>query len=138
MAESFKALEIDEIQALNKEVINTFGGFYTAEDGNFLNRGSLECVIEQTLFPIFGEEMYPLLQEKIAAIVQVIITRHVFRDGNKRTALAVLIALAELNNFTFQPSKSDEDFLVRIAAENLEVKEIEKWLNTRLRFRPCF
>lgn len=75
MGEPFKALGIAEIQGLNKTVIDKFGGMYVEGDGNFHNRGSLEHILEATLFPSFGEELYPTIYGKIAAISQVIITR---------------------------------------------------------------
>lgn len=133
MGEPFKALGIPEIQILNKAVIDEFGGIYIEEDGNFHNRGSLEHIIEAILFPMFGQELYPAIAGKIAAIAQVIITRHVFHDGNKRTALAAIEALACLNGFTFKPSKEDENFLVSIAEKSLDVSSVEIWLKKRLK-----
>lgn len=133
MAEPFKALGIQEIQLLNKAVIDNFGGVYIESDGNFHNRGSLEHVIEATLFPIFGEDLYPSVYEKIAALAQVIITRHVFHDGNKRTGLAVIEALAALNGFSFKPTKADEDYLVQIAERSIEVEPVAAWLKKRIK-----
>lgn len=137
MGEPFKALGIAEIQGLNKTVIDKFGGMYVEGDGNFHNRGSLEHILEATLFPSFGEELYPTIYGKIAAISQVIITRHVFHDGNKRTALALIEALGRLNKFNFKPTKKDEDFLVLIAERNLEISQVEAWLKRRLKLCPA-
>lgn len=137
MAEPFKALSISEIQIFNKAVIDKFGGIFIEEDGNFHNRGSLEHVIEATLFPIFGEDLHPSIYEKIAAIAQVIITRHVFHDGNKRTGLAVIEALAALNRLSFKPTKEDEDYLVEIAEKSLEVEQVAAWLKKRLKICPA-
>lgn len=133
MAKPFNSLSIKDIIRLNKESVNNFGGLYITHDNNFHNRNTLEYIIEATIFPIFGEERYPSIYDKIAAIIQTIITAHVFHDGNKRTALAVLCALCSMNDFIFIPNKDDEDFIVRIAFDNLSIDEVSGWLRKRLK-----
>ncbi len=59
MEKPFNSLSIAEIQRLNRESIERFGGFSSEEVGNFHNRASLEYVFEAILFPVFGEELYP-------------------------------------------------------------------------------
>lgn len=132
MAEPFNTLGIKEIEQLNREAVRRFGGLRGNGQNVFHNRESLEYALESTLFPVFGHFAYSNITDRIAAIAQAIITRHVFLDGNKRTGLAVIQALALMNGFTFKPGKSDEDFMVKIAEEKLSVQEIEKWLDQRL------
>lgn len=132
MAKPFNTLGINEIARLNSEAVRRFGGLSNGRDG-FLHRDSLEYVLESTLFPVFGHYPYPGLFDRIAAIAQAIITRHVFLDGNKRTGMAVIQALAHMNGYEFRPDKNDEDYMVKIAAEKLSVPEISEWLERRLK-----
>ena len=131
MEESFNTLGINEISRLNSEAVRRFGGL-TGGQAGFLNRDSLEYALESTLFPIFGHFPYPTIIDRIAAIAQAIITRHVFLDGNKRTGLAVIQALAHMNGYNFRPNKADEDFMVKIAAEKLSAQAVSAWLQKRL------
>lgn len=132
MAEPFQPLTIAEIVGINARLIREFGGFSAHHDDNLQNRASLEYILDAVIFPICGHDRFPTIPEKIAAIAHAIITRHVFHDGNKRTALAVILVLAELNSLDFQPTKEDEDFIVRIAAESMDIEEVAQWLKGRL------
>ena len=131
MAKPFNTLGIREIERLNQEAVKRFGGLANGR-GAFHNRESLEYVLESTLFPIFGHFPYPLVTDRIAAIAQAIITRHVFLDGNKRTGLAVIQALAHMNGYQFRPNRADEDYMVKIAEEKLPVETVSGWLRKRL------
>lgn len=138
MAKPFNTLTIDDIILLNKYVIDGFGGLYTKENHNLHNLASLDHVLEATVFTIFGEDLYQDVYTKIAAIVQVIITAHVFNDGNKRTGLAVLCSLAHMNGFIFEPTKNDEDYIVKIASDNLSIDKVSEWLKHRLKIKISF
>lgn len=133
MGQPFNAISIADIALMNRRAIEKFGGL-CGED-NFLNRGSLEYILEATLVPVFGVDRFPTVLEKIAAIAHAIIISHVFRDGNKRTGLAVIEALSVMNDMTFSPTQEDEDFIVRIAAENLSIGDVLAWLKGRVRFK---
>lgn len=134
MAEPFNTLGINDIARLNAEAVRRFGGLSNGKNG-FLNRDSLEYALESVLFPVFGQLRHPGVFDRIAAIAQAIITRHVFLDGNKRTGLAVIQALAHMNGFDFRPNKQDEDYMVKIAAEKLPVDEVSAWLANRLQMQ---
>ena len=136
MGKPFQTLSIYEIEQLNKHAVINFGGLFSPETGNFHNRESLEYILEACIFPIFGESRYKTIYEKISAIVHTIICNHVFHDGNKRTGLAVTIALLTMNGYSFVPTKEDEDFFVRIASEQLSIEEISAWLQQRSRLLP--
>lgn len=132
MEEPFHALTMAEMLQLNREALERFGGLYAEENGNFHNRASLEYILEAVLFPVFGVARYPEPLDKIAALVQQILVKHLFHDGNKRTGLAVCTALLRMNHFAFTPCKEDEDFMVRIAEKRLPVESVAAWLRTRV------
>ena len=131
MGRPFQALTIDEIMNINRRMIMKYGGLYSDADDNFQNRASLEYILDACLSTLFGKDIYQSVFEKIAAIVQTIISKHVFHDGNKRTGLAVAMCLLAINGYSFLPTIKDNDFFVRIADENLSVEKIADWLQKR-------
>ena len=66
------------------------------------HRTGLEAALARPLQVVFGTELYPTVPGKIAALVHSIITTHVFVDANKRTAMALGLALAEANGQLIQ------------------------------------
>lgn len=70
---------------------------------------------------IDGIDAYPSLEHKAAALVHSILRNHALVDGNKRLALAALIAMLGMNGRRLRMSNDDaHDFIVAIAsgAEN--------------------
>ena len=52
--------------------------------------GALEMVVNDPKEIIFGQELYPTIYEKAAILMINIATKHVFHNGNKRTAFISL------------------------------------------------
>ena len=55
-----------------------------------------------------GEEKYPNILHKLAALFYSLVMNHPFHDGNKRTALASLISGMSLNKRYFKADTTDE------------------------------
>ena len=69
-------------------MIEEFGGFFVPPD-NLRNAPALRYILEFVGSPVSGGKVYVTLIEKAVAIAYHIITRHVFFDGNKRTAIHI-------------------------------------------------
>lgn len=61
------------------------------------DRGLLESALARPQATVFGEDAYPTLDEKAAALLHSLARNHALVDGNKRLALAGLIAFYGLN-----------------------------------------
>jgi death-on-curing protein len=59
--------------------------------------GLLESAVARPRATVFGEDAYPTLEEKAAALVHSVARNHALVDGNKRLALAALIAFLGIN-----------------------------------------
>lgn len=59
--------------------------------------GLLESALARPQTTVFGEDAYPTLSEKAAALLHSIAKNHALVDGNKRLALAATIAFFGLN-----------------------------------------
>jgi death-on-curing protein len=82
-------LEADEIASINGKVL---GGNIALRD-----RGLLESAVMRPQASAFGEDAYPTLAEKGAALLHSLALNHPFVDGNKRTATLAMLTFLELN-----------------------------------------
>ena len=78
-------IHIDIAIYLHNILINEFGGSKGIRD-----RNSLEAALNRPFATFDGQDLYPTVVEKAAAIFESIIINHPFIDGNKRTAYALL------------------------------------------------
>lgn len=84
-----------EIIAINKAVINSAGiGMIKLLDPNGLN-----SIVVSPKQVFFGREAYPTIWLKAAYYLQKIAKKHVFADGNKRTALEAAHIFLLLNGY---------------------------------------
>lgn len=60
---------------------------------------------------IFGKEAYPTFGEKAAVLVFALLQNAPFKSGNRRAALAALLAFCELNGRHIDAKKMDEKAL---------------------------
>ena len=73
--------------------------------------------VEQPKQHVFGQELYPTIEDKAAILFDQLINKHRFYNANKRTALISLTAFLKLNSMKLTANnKSAEDFTVSIAA----------------------
>ncbi|MCF6165614.1 type II toxin-antitoxin system death-on-curing family toxin [Furfurilactobacillus rossiae] len=63
---------------------------------------SLDVIVKQPSQVIFGHELYPTIWLKAAFILQKITKKHVFVDGNKRTAIQAALYFLNLNGYSVQ------------------------------------
>jgi death-on-curing protein len=92
--------------------------------------GRLEATLATQTQNVFGEELYPQVVDKAAALVRGIVADHAFVDGNKRTAMLAGITLLQMNGLKFKAIPGEiEDFAVKIATEHIDVPAISSWLH---------
>lgn len=83
--------------------------------------GLLESAVARPATTVFGEDAYPTLQQKAAALVHSICKNHALVDGNKRLALAGLLAFLGVNGQRLTMDNDQAyDFIIDIAAGRLD------------------
>jgi len=82
-------------------------------------------VISNPASCISSYDYYESTEKQIASIVRAVIKNHCFSDGNKRTGLAVLYLLAEINDIKIKANDMAE-LIERIASSKMSVEEISK------------
>ena len=93
--------------------------------------GLLESALARPQTTVFGEEAYASLSQKAAALAHSIARNHALVDGNKRLALAALMAFLGLSGRRLTLSQDAAyDLIYGIASGDLEgVDEIAKILD---------
>ena len=83
---------------------------------------------------VFGEEQFPTLYDKAAALLQSLAYHHLFVDGNKRTAIRAVEMFLNANNLrhTWQ-SREEYDFVLRVAQGQVDIPEISVWIEAHTR-----
>lgn len=121
-------LTLEQLLELHALVIEATGGSPGLRD-----LGRLEAAIATQTQNVFGEELYPEVIDKAAAMIRGIIADHAFVDGNKRTAILAGLTLLELNGINFTAKEGEiEDFAVEIATKHTDVPQIASWLRNHV------
>ncbi|MFL5521754.1 MAG: type II toxin-antitoxin system death-on-curing family toxin [Gemmatimonadales bacterium] len=86
--------------------------------------GLLESAATRPWSTAFGEDVYPSIHGKAAALLHSVARTHALIDGNKRLALAATIAFYGLNGFRLTLS-NDEAYDLVIAVSSGELDDVE-------------
>jgi death on curing protein len=117
-------LSLEQLLEIHAFVVESTGGSMGLRD-----LGRLEAAIATQTQNVFGEELYPHLIDKAAALIRGIVADHPFIDGNKRTAMIAGLTLLEINGARFTAKLGEiEDFAVKIATNKLDIPSIVVWL----------
>ena len=117
-------ITLEQLLELHALAIHATGGSQGLRD-----LGRLEAAIAVQTQNVFGEELYPTLFDKAAALIRSVIADHPFVDGNKRTAMLSGLTLLMLNGQEFKANTGEiEDFAVEIATKRIDVPQISRWL----------
>jgi death-on-curing protein len=117
-------LSAEEILVIHDETIEKEGGVLGIRDV-----GLLYSLTERPKMAMMGQEFYPDLFTKAAAIFEGLATYHVFTDGNKRTAFIACAAFMGLNGFELVvPSNAAFRFILAVANKKKDIQEITVWL----------
>ena len=87
--------------------------------------GLLESALGRPRATVFGDDAYPDLHTKAAALLHSIARNHPLVDGNKRLALAATIAFYGLNGFRLTLS-NDEAYELIMAVAAGELDDVEQ------------
>lgn len=96
--------------------------------------GLLEAAAARPRASAFGEDAYPDLWTKAAALLQSVIKNHPLVDGNKRLGWLATATFLELNGVEVTKATNDDvyELVMRVAASQLGVDDIAEGLGTLL------
>lgn len=87
--------------------------------------GLVESALHRPQATGYGQDAYPDIWTKAAALLQSLATNHAFVDGNKRTALAAVYAFLRLNGERIELSNDEAVDLV-LAVATGSMRDIDK------------
>jgi death-on-curing protein len=86
--------------------------------------GLLEAAAARPQATAFGKDAYPTRHDKAAALLHSLARNHALVDGNKRLALAAVIAFYGLNGFRLTLSNDEAyELVVAVAAGELDATQ---------------
>lgn len=119
-----RSLTVEEIVLIHERILARFGGA-----GGVRDWGLLHSAVERPRAAFEGEELYPDLWRKAAALGHSLVLHHPFVDGNKRTAWEAMHTMIEENGYTLRaPADEVVKLMLRIEDKPLGVEEIAMWL----------
>ncbi|MDP2671284.1 MAG: type II toxin-antitoxin system death-on-curing family toxin [bacterium] len=115
---------LDEVVALHFRITEKTGGSQGVRDW-----GLLASALGRPQASFAGEDLYPSLELKAAALIQSLSSNHPFVDGNKRTALATLEYFLFLNKGELRATQRERvDFTLWVENEKPSLEEISLWI----------
>lgn len=109
-------------------MIEEFDGLFIPPD-NLHNLGALGYILDAIKSHVYGYSLYSSLKEKANAIAYQIISRHVFHDGNKRTAVHIAWEFLHSNGIPLFLDSSIIELTEAIAAGESSREELLNWLH---------
>ena len=94
---------------------------------------AVELAIAQPRMAFGGNDLYPTIAEKAAALSYSLVLNHAFVDGNKRMGHAAMETFLALNGFEISaPIDEQEQIVLRLAAGELSREEWTSWAQAHI------
>ena len=117
-------LSFAEILELHQSVLARWGGA-----GGIRDLGALESALAQPRQSFAGQDLYPDITSKAAALCFSLVLNHPFIDGNKRTAFVVGgIFLEQNGKILTAPEKEATEFMLAFADSKISEEDFALWL----------
>lgn len=89
------------------------------------DHGLLASAAARPQATVFGEDAYPTLVDKAAALLHSLVRNHALVDGNKRLGWAATVIFCELNDHDLAPPSQDAIFELVIAVAEGSSSSVE-------------
>ena len=122
-------LSVEQVLQLHREQVATFGGGSGLRD-----RGSLESALARPAMTFGGDDLYPDVPSKAAALMHSLVLNHPFVDGNKRVGAHAAIVFVLANGWDFLATPEELiDITLAVAEGKVAVEALTIWFRQRLR-----
>jgi death-on-curing protein len=122
-------LSLAQVLDLHRRQTKRFGGGAGLRD-----RGALEAAVARPQMTFGGEDLYPEIADKAAALMHSLVMNHPFVDGNKRAGAhaCILFLLANEVEPLFSPAELTE-ITLEVARGSVSAEALSIWLRQRSR-----
>lgn len=121
-------LTVGDVLVLHEEVVRASGGSAGVRD-----MGAVESAVAQPQAAFGGQELYPTLAEKAAALSFSLVKNHAFVDGNKRIGWASMRVFLRLNGYEIAADVDEQERAVlALAAGETSREDWTAWVKEHL------
>lgn len=117
-------ITVNQAEKIHRAVVENFGGAQGIRD-----LPALESALSRPFQTFGGNDLYPSVLEKAAALIESILINHPFVDGNKRTGYVLMRSFLMLNGSDIRATEDEKySFVVNIASGHSNIEVITSWL----------
>ena len=119
-----KEITVEKAEGIHNKLIEKYGGAKGIRD-----LGGLEAAVARPFQTFGGEDLYPSPIEKAASILESVIIRHPWLDGNKRTGFMLMAFILAKHRIRITASE-DECYAmtITVAEGRSSAAEIGSWI----------
>jgi death on curing protein len=119
-----RTVTLEDLVFIHSAAVARYGGVSGIRDA-----GSLEAAAVRPYASFGGQDMFPDPFTKAAALMESIIQRHPFVDGNKRTGTASAVYLLRRHGYRLIGVTNTDlvDLALSVAAPRMGVEELGAW-----------
>jgi death on curing protein len=93
--------------------------------------GLLDSAVARPRSSAFGEDAYPTINLKAAALLQSLVNNHALVDGNRRLGWLATVVLLDLNGLHAEVADNEAfDLVWEVAASSVDIEDIARRLKT--------
>ena len=127
-----KYLTAEQVLFIHARLIEETGG-----EHGLLDLGLLRSAVGRPQASFDGQDLYPDLFSKAAAMLESLIGNHAFLDGNIRTAITAAGLFLRINGYRMIASNQElEEFTLQCAQGLVSLKRMALWLETQSEMTP--
>jgi death on curing protein len=126
-------LTVDEVLELHRHALEQSGGSPGLRD-----RGLLDSAVAQPTMAFGGQDLYPTVADKAAALGYSLILNHPFVDGNKRIGHAAMETFLVLNGHELAAEVDEQErMILGVTAGMIGRNQFVDWVRDHLtEYRP--
>ncbi len=122
-------ISADDIVTIHDAVINEIGGSFGIREP-----GLLMSIAEKPKANFNGQELYPDIFIKAAALYEGLCNYHVFIDGNKRTSAIAMYRFLYINGYELTATNKElVQYTLQITTTKPDIVDIAKWIKKHSR-----
>lgn len=124
-----KYLYPNQIVFIHQKIIELTGGAEGVRD-----QGLLESAAYRPLASFGGQDLYPTLTIKVAALTHSLSKNHPFVDGNKRTAYEAMRIILQINGFDIDANEEEKfNLMINVAEGKFTEDALAQWIESHLK-----
>jgi death-on-curing protein len=121
-------LSLDQVLQIHEAQIERFGGSAGLRD-----LGALESAVARPAMTFGGEDLYPDVPSKTAALMHSLVMNYAFVDGNKRVGVTSAELFLRLNEYRLDASNPElEELTLTVAKGELDAEALAIWFRQRM------